>query len=566
MGNIKENPQYQIYLCAVEALRRSGYEVEETSSKKKLIQSFVKKDFTNYGQLFVVEPPSTSIIGQTLMPELAKTKESTSDWEIMRDIIHNVNNSRKRGRTFWPNGSLVAGFTSDLSPYRYNDEWLQILETVITNPYDNRYVRVSEEERRRLAPTREQISKLQGCISAGLKHTICLKTNGTVLSVGDNSNGQCNTNDWQGIIAVATGKQHTVGLCANSTVCAVGNGGSERCNTIDWQNIIQVSAGEKHTVGLKSGGTVIAVGDNFYKQCDTAEWEDIIMVSAGDSHTVGLKADGTVVAIGNNSDFRCVIQHWRDIVSVSAGWNNTIGLKADGTVLAMGDNQGKKCNTFAWKDIVAIAAGNFHTVGLKADGTVIAVGYNTDGQCDTQNWHDIVAISAGDEHTIGLKSDGTVVATGNKKNDRCAVDSWRDISSIVDMELIMRQAEEFTELWRRKDEQSKHWKEQGLCSHCGGQMQKKKCIKCGRKADGGCFIATSCYGNYDATEVLTLRIYRDERLLTNWLGTALVKFYYFVSPPLAQLIEKSDKTKNFIRKYLLSPIVRKINQKLNKEE
>ena len=83
----------------------------------------------------------------------------------------------------------------------------------------------------------------------------------------------------------------------------------------------------------------------------------------------------------------------------------------------------------------------------------------------------------------------------------------------------------------------------------------------GRKKGEGCFVATACYGSLDAVEVLTLRAYRDEKLLTNWMGTAFVKFYYFVSPPLAKQIAKSDMIRNFIRKYLLSPIVRKINRK-----
>jgi TPR repeat protein len=73
-----------------------------------------------------------------------------------------------------------------------------------------------------------------------------------------------------------------------------------------------------------------------------------------------------------------------------------------------------------------------------------------------------------------------------------------------------------------------------------------------KKDKGGCFVATVCYGNYDAPEVLILRAYRDEVLLKSISGTAFVKFYYFVSPPLAKQIEKSGK-------YWLSPIIRKIN-------
>ena len=77
----------------------------------------------------------------------------------------------------------------------------------------------------------------------------------------------------------------------------------------------------------------------------------------------------------------------------------------------------------------------------------------------------------------------------------------------------------------------------------------------------GCFVATACYGNYNAPEVLTLRAYRDENLLTTWLGTLFVKFYYFISPPLAKQIEKSEKAKQFIRKHFLKPIVDKISTK-----
>ena len=81
--------------------------------------------------------------------------------------------------------------------------------------------------------------------------------------------------------------------------------------------------------------------------------------------------------------------------------------------------------------------------------------------------------------------------------------------------------------------------------------------------DSGCFIATACYGNYNSSEVLILRKYRDERLLSFSLGKLFVRFYYLISPPLAELISKSKVSKKAIRKYLLQPIIRKITQKDN---
>ena len=104
---------------------------------------------------------------------------------------------------------------------------------------------------------------------------------------------------------VAAGDFHTVGLKSDGTVVAVGRNDDGQCDVGSWTDIIQVAAGDYHTVGLKSDGTVVAVGWNDDGQCDVGNWTDIIQVAAGDCHTVGLKSDGTVVAVGDN-DVRAV--------------------------------------------------------------------------------------------------------------------------------------------------------------------------------------------------------------------------------------------------------------------
>lgn len=81
------------------------------------------------------------------------------------------------------------------------------------------------------------------------------------------------------------------------------------------------------------------------------------------------------------------------------------------------------------------------------------------------------------------------------------------------------------------------------------------------KGRGSCFIATACYGNYDALEVLELRQFRDEKLLKSNIGKMFVGFYYFVSPPLATLISKSNILKSWTRKYFLEPIVTRLRQR-----
>jgi len=61
---------------------------------------------------------------------------------------------------------------------------------------------------------------------------------------------------------VAAGGGHIVGLKSDGTVVAMGDKNDGQCNVGNWTDIIQVAAGCVHTVGVKSDGTVVAVGDN----------------------------------------------------------------------------------------------------------------------------------------------------------------------------------------------------------------------------------------------------------------------------------------------------------------
>lgn len=92
-----------------------------------------------------------------------------------------------------------------------------------------------------------------------------------------------------------------------------------------------------------------------------------------------------------------------------------------------------------------------------------------------------------------------------------------------------------------------------FCPHCGIVNEPPK---------SGCFIATACYGDYNAPEVLVLRRYRDEKLLKTHTGKCFVKLYYIISPFFASFIRKSGTLKQLIRHYLLESIVHKLNTKM----
>jgi hypothetical protein len=71
----------------------------------------------------------------------------------------------------------------------------------------------------------------------------------------------------------------------------------------------------------------------------------------------------------------------------------------------------------------------------------------------------------------------------------------------------------------------------------------------------GCFIATAAYGTPFASEIQTLRSFRDILILRSNLGKEFVLFYYKLSPFIANGIRPSRKLRRIVRT-LLVPIVK----------
>jgi len=296
-------------------------------------------------------------------------------------------------------------------------------------------------------------------VATGAWHTVCVKNNGTVASVGDNSYGQCDTDDWYGIIGVY--------------------------------------AGDEYTIGLKTDGTLIATGKNNNHCCAVGGWKDIVEVAAGSNHTIGLKTDGTVLATGLRKFGHCNVDPWRDIIAIAVDANHSYGLKSNGTVVRTGTSNDKeiKQNKSIWKDIIMNTAGGTYTV-KKRDGsvpdTVDSTPFNANGM------REIIAMFSGGYHSVGLKSDGTLIATGNNRYGQCDVSEQAQAAQkarrVQEKEQKRREEEkrifeeqrdrEERELrWQEELQREQLWEQQGLCKYDGGRFVglKKKCKICGRR-------------------------------------------------------------------------------------
>lgn len=247
-------------------------------------------------------------------------------------------------------------------------------------------------------------------VAGGYSHSLAHKADGTVWAWGANQFGQLgdNTTDerhtpvqvlnsngayFTDVIAIACGSRHSLALKTDGTIWAWGRNafGQLGDNTTDEQHTpVQV---------VTSNGTYLT---------------DIVAIAGGSDHSLALKADGTVWAWGRNDygqlgdnttdERHTPVQvvnsggtYLTEVTAIAGGSQHSLALKTDGTVWAWGWNHSGQLgdNTTDNKyspvqvvtngsgvltSIAAIAGGHAHSLALKTDGSVWAWGDNSNGQ------------------------------------------------------------------------------------------------------------------------------------------------------------------------------------------
>ena len=150
------------------------------------------------------------------------------------------------------------------------------------------------------------------------------------------------------------------------------------------------------------------------------------------------------------------------------------------------------------------------------------------------------------------------------KYSQIAVNSFDKIPS-VHKQFLLKKFEYFS---------SKYQDLKAVCYEIPIEMAKRGLIENSsiqntnnhKKQTAGCFIATAVYDTYEAPEVLILRKFRDDILLTSNIGKIFVKFYYFFSPQMARLLSKQSKLKVIVREKFLTPFVKYVEQKYTNKQ
>ena len=248
---------------------------------------------------------------------------------------------------------------------------------------------------------------------------------------------------------LAAGYRHTVGLKSDGTLVTAGSNDDGQCNVMGWINVVEVAAGAAHTVALKADGTVLATGSNSYGQCDVSDWTGIKSVAACAYGTFGLKSDGTVVATRAYAD---KVSGWHDVTQIAAGAYAAGGLYGQGSMVCThaGAQLGMGASLFGlsvcgpvsaamlpdgslfsnddrapeWHGLTQIAVTPTGMIGVFSDGGCHGFTFR-DGQDVPMNVDGrVVEAASSGTHHVALTDDGRVVAFGENGDGQCDVTDW----------------------------------------------------------------------------------------------------------------------------------------------
>lgn len=313
-------------------------------------------------------------------------------------------------------------------------------------------------------------------LAAGLYHSLFLKSDGSLWSMGENGYGQLgigtttSTNRPQlvasNVMAVAGGGFHTLFVKGDGSLWAMGDNqyGELGDGTLNNNNrpemivpggVVAVAAGVYHSLFLKSDNSLWGMGYNHdgqlgdgtfgsSNQTNRPEYIDtnVTAIVAGNYHSLYLKNGGIwfmgkndAGQLGNGS-YNSIYTHQevvRSATAIAARGNHSLYLNGS-TLFATGDNsQGEFGNgTYTSVNIpepiatnvTTIAAGSNHTLYRTIDGILWGTGANNAGQLGDGTYTTInhaeqivpagvVTIAAGDQHSLFLESDGSLWGMGN---------------------------------------------------------------------------------------------------------------------------------------------------------
>jgi uncharacterized delta-60 repeat protein len=299
-------------------------------------------------------------------------------------------------------------------------------------------------------------------VAAGAQHSLALCSDGTLAAWGEGSSGQLGNNgtldattpvlvntagalSGKRVIAIGAGYTHSVALCSDGTVVSWGdNTNGELGNSSNTRSLVPVAV---TTSGALLGRTVTAI-------------------ACGQNHTLALLADGAVATwganankqLGNNSTtpsnapvlvYTSGVLNGRRVVKVHASGDSGLALCSDNTLAAWGLNDhGQLGNNSATgtfgtpqavlmsgKTISSIQMGYRSASVVCSDGSMAAWGAGTLGQLGNTTTSDSLAPVTVDSTILGGADVYVAAAAGSSASHELALIGTAANAPMIQVEL-----------------------------------------------------------------------------------------------------------------------------------
>lgn len=259
-------------------------------------------------------------------------------------------------------------------------------------------------------PSRQNHVRQYSSAEDSAKNEVILRTNGTLLSHGDNIFGQNNTEAMTHIRKVVTTFDCTYAITENGDVLVSGLPVSDSVR--NWHHVRELGIGNYRIAALTEQGKVLL---------------------AGNMITPALLRE---------------VEQWpSDVVSIASEGDALMALRANGTVLFAGDASDQRHRVRDWSQVTAIAIQSLYAIGLTADGhLLLASADNTPDSTDSEpnhpsRWEKVVAISACRSGIGALSSDGQVHLAGNIRRRDQLEAACRPLAAAIQEDLLRCAAE-----------------------------------------------------------------------------------------------------------------------------
>lgn len=261
-------------------------------------------------------------------------------------------------------------------------------------------LKAENEQKRRKQFLQHKISLFSNCASFYKNGSNCL-----TIYKGDGSPTRL-----EGVVDYSAGVRHCVMLRKDGTVTAYGSNSDGQCNLGDLKNIKCVYAGANCTYAVAEDGKVIVRGFSALEET-VSEWRDIKKIIGSKGRLVGLTTDGRVKIA---DDMQKVELNVSNAIDIDTTYNFSVWLKNDGTVGCFGKKNDERNSATEWENVVVVGVDNNRIIGLLNDGTVKMSEKQTVTEAFTQG--NIISAVCSDFGTMVMLSDGTVRITGNIEN------------------------------------------------------------------------------------------------------------------------------------------------------